>query len=166
MRLKKDPVLYKEATKKILKQLDALNLSVEKHKKAVHFVQLFRESFTKEEVKKATFLHNSTDNRWDLGYDSGGFCRVSSISFMIAMDFHDWQLMAINEKKWKYGHHWLVHKATGKTLDLTYDQFLDPVPYDLGEKVAMGLTMQDETHAFAKSVGIDLLKTLMETKGK
>ena len=166
MRLKKDSNLYKQATKNILAQIDAMNLPAEKRKKAIHFVKLFREAFTKEEVKKATALANSKDNVWDLGYDSGGFCRVSSITFMIAMDFHDWQLMALPEGAWKYGHHWLQHKESGKILDLTYDQFLSPVPYELGEKTSMGLSLQDETHVFAKQVGLDIIKMLMETKGK
>ena len=168
MRLAKDPVLYQKATKKILAQIDAMGLSPEKRKKAIHFVQLFREAFTKEEVKKATAWANSADNIWDLGYDSAGFCRVSSISFMIAMDFHDWQLMAVDKEKcqWKYSHHWLQHKASGKILDLTYDQFLTPVPYKAGEPAEMGAFLKDETAVFARSIGLDLTKMLIETQGK
>ena len=166
MRLHKDPVLYKQATKKILAQIDDMHLEPEKRARAIHFVQLFRESFTNKEIKKATFLTNSPNNIWDLGYDSAGFCRVSSITFMLAMDWHDWQLMAIDQEKWKYGHHWLVHKKTGKVLDLTYDQFISPVPYNLGKPAAMGLSLQDETHVFAKSVGLNLLQMIMETNGK
>jgi hypothetical protein len=166
MRLRKDPELYKETTKKLLAKIDALHLAPEKRQKAIHFVQLFRESFTKEEVKKASFLANPENDRWDLGYDSGGFCRMASITFMFVMDFHDWQLMAIPEGKWKYGHHWLVHKETGEIFDLTYDQFVSKIPYEIGEPASPSMTLQDETHAFAKSVGIDLLKTIIETKGK
>ena len=168
MRLKKDPVLYKEATKKILAQIDAMHLTPEKRKRAIHFVNLFREAFTKEEVKKATALANSTDNRWDLGYDSGGFCRVSSISFMVAMDWHDWDLMAVDKEhgEWYYSHHWLKHKPSGKILDLTYDQFLSPVPYKAGHVVKPGAFLTDETAAFADSVGLNLKQMIVETKGK
>ena len=52
MRLKKDPVLYKEATKKILAQIDAMRLEPEKRDRAIHLVQLFRESFTNSEIEK------------------------------------------------------------------------------------------------------------------
>ena len=166
MRLKKDPDLYKQATKNILAQIDAMHLSPEKREKAVHFVKLFREAFTKEEVQKSTALANSEENIWGQGYDSGGFCRVASITFMIAMDFHDWQLMAVQDDVWKYNHHWLQHKESGKVLDLTYDQFLSPVPYELGQKTAMNLSLQDETHVFAKHVGLDIMKMIVETKGK
>lgn len=168
MRLKKDPVLYKEATKKILAQIDAMRLEPEKRDRAIHLVQLFRESFTNSEIKRATFLANSKDNIWDLGYDSAGFCRVSSISFMVAMDWHDWQLMAVDKDRgeWYYSHHYLRHKPSGKILDLTYDQFLQPVPYKAGHSVDMGAFLKDETSVFANSIGLDLKKLLIETKGK
>ena len=168
MRLTKDPVLYKKATQKLLAQIDALHLSSEKHDKAIRFVKLFREAFTKEEVKKATALANHKDNVWDLGYDSAGFCRVASISFMMLMDFHDWDLMAVDKDKgqWYYSHHYLRHKETGKILDLTYDQFLSQVPYKAGEVVKPGSFLNDETNVFAKSIGIDLVKAITETKGK
>ncbi len=166
MRLHKDPILYKQATKNILAQIESMHLAPNEHEKAIHFVQLFRESFTKDDIKKATFLVNSENGVWDLGYDSAGFCRVSSITFMIAMDWHDWQLMSIDDNTWKYGHHWLVHKKTGKVLDLTYDQFINSVPYKLGKPTAMNLSLQDETHVFAKSVGMNLLQMIARTPGK
>lgn len=161
MRLKNDPVLYKEATKKILAQIDALHLTPEKHECAIRLVQLLRKSFTNAEIRKATFLANSTDNVWDFGYESGGFCRVASILFMYAMpDSEDWQLMALDNGAWKYEHHWLVHKPSGKILDLTYDQFISPVPYELGKPVAPELSLQDEAHVFAKKLGFNLMKLI------
>lgn len=168
MRLKKDPNFYKQATKNILAQIDAMNLTPEKHKKAVRFVQLFRSAFTKDEVKKATALANPENKQWDLGYDSAGFCRVSSIAFMVAMDFHDWQLMAVDREKgqWYYSHHWLKHIPSGKILDLTYDQFLSPVPYKAGEPAKPGSFLNDETNVFAKSIGLDLKTMITQTKGK
>lgn len=162
---------YNKATKNILARLDMLNLTKEQHKKAEDLVKKFRDAFTKEEVKKATFLGPDNDMFWDLGYDSGGFCRVASISFAIAMDFHDWQLMAIDDTQWpgKMSHHYLKHIPSGKFFDLTYDQFAVDgltVPYNLGQKAAYSLSLQDEAHKFAKMVGIDLIKSLIETKGK
>ena len=171
MKTKEQKIFYERATKNILAKLDTLNLTPEKKKKAIKLVQLFREAFTKEDVKKATFLDEENTRFWDLGYDSGGFCRVSSITFAIAMDFHDWQLMAIDKEQWpgQMGHHWLQHIPSGKVFDITYDQFAIEglqVPYKLGKKAAYNLSLQDETHKFAKSVGLDILKLLMETKSK
>nr|MBQ0091617.1 hypothetical protein [Candidatus Enterousia merdequi] len=162
---------YEQATKNILARVNALNLPKDQKQKAVHFVTLFREAFTKEEVKKATFT-DKDNQMWDLGYDSGGFCRVASITFVIVMgNISDWQLMAIDREQWEgdMSHHWLKHKPSGKVLDITYDQFaIDgfTVPYNLGQKAAYNLSLQDETHKFAKSIGIDLLKELMRTKDK
>ena len=170
MKSKEKIDFYNKATRNILAQLDALNLSPEKKQRAVKLVQLFREAFTKDEVKKATFIMPDNDI-WDLGYDSGGFCRVASITFALAMDFHDWQLMAINDNQWegKMGHHYLKHIPSGKFFDLTYDQFAvngQRVPYNKGQNAAYGLSFNDETHKFAKMVGLDIIKMLVETKGK
>ena len=52
MKLPEHKVLYEQATKNILAQLKALNLSPEKHKRAADLVFKFREAFTKDEVKK------------------------------------------------------------------------------------------------------------------
>lgn len=170
MKLPEHKVLYEQATKNILAQLKALNLSPEKHKRAADLVFKFREAFTKDEVKKATFI--TPDSKiWDLGYDSAGFCRVASITFAIATDFRDWQLMAIDPTKWSggMGHHWLQHIPTGKVFDITYDQFTVDgfkLPYHLGQHAAYNLSLQDETHKFAKSVGLDIIKLLMDNKSK
>lgn len=173
MRLKKDPKLYQQATKNILAQIDAMNLTPEKREQAIHFVQLLRESFTKHEVKKAFFgsdlnKQHLNEKQLDEVYDSDGFCRVSSITFMIAMDWHDWKLMAVDKEKaqWYYSHHWLKHVPSGKILDLTYDQFLSPVPYKAGEAVDPGAFLKDDTNVFANSIGLDLKTMLVQTKGK
>lgn len=161
---------YEQATKNILAQLQSLNMSPEKYANAANLVKRFREAFTKDEVKKATFI--TPDSKiWDLGYDSGGFCRVASISFAIATDFHDWQLMAIDGNQWhgKMGHHWLKHVPTGKVFDITYDQFTVDglkLPYHLGKPAAYALSLQDETHKFAKCVDLNIIKLLMEDKSK
>lgn len=170
MNLPEHKIYYKHATKKILAQLNALNLTPEKQKRATELVLKFRAAFTNDDVKKATFITPDSPI-WNLGYDSAGFCRVASISFALAMGFRDWQLMSIDKDDWygQMGHHWLKHIPTGKVFDITYDQFtVDKLklPYHLGHKTAYGLSMQDETHKFAKCVGIDILKLLMEDKSK
>ena len=161
---------YEQATKNIMAQLKMLNLSPDKYKRATDLVLKFRKAFTQDEVKKATFI-TPEDKTWNLGYDSAGFCRVASISFAVAMDFHEWQLMGIDEKSWSggMGHHWLKHVPTGKVFDLTYDQFTVKglkLPYHLGHEAKYNLSLQDETHKFAKFVGIDIIQSLMENKSK
>ena len=170
MNLPEHKVFYEQATKNILAQLKMLNLSPEKFKRATNLVLQFRKAFQQDDVKKATFI-TATDKTWNLGYDSAGFCRVASITFAIAMDFHEWQLMTIGKDDWcgEMGHHWLQHIPTGKVFDITYDQFTVDnlkLPYHLGRKAAFNLSLQDETHKFAKSVGLDIIKLLMENKSK
>ena len=169
MKIPEHKVYYEQATRNILARLKELNLTPEKYKQATELVVKFRNAFTSDEVKKATFITPDNDV-WDLGYDSGGFCRVASISFAIAMDFHEWQLMYIDKAQWVGGsHHWLQHVPTGKVFDITYDQFTVDglsLPYHLGNKAVYGLSLQDETHKFAKFVDLDILKLLMENKSK
>lgn len=161
---------YEQATKNIMAQLKMLNLSPDKYKRATDLVLKFRKAFQQDAVKKATFI--TPDSKiWNLGYDSAGFCRVASITFALAMDFHDWQLMSINKEDWygKMGHHWLQHVPTGKVFDITYDQFTVDgltLPYHLGHKAAFNLSLQDETHKFAKSVDLDIIKLLMGNNSK
>ena len=163
-------VYYERATRNILARLKELNLTPEKYQQATELVVKFRKAFTSDEVKKATFI--TPDSKiWNLGYDSVGFCRVASISFAIAMDFHDWQLMSIDEKLWpkNMGHHWLKHIPTGKIFDITYDQFtVDGIefPYHLGHEARFCLSSKDEVHKFAKSVDLNLIKLLIENKSK
>ena len=170
MKLPEHKVYYNQATKNILAQLKALNLSPEKYKRATDLVVKFRAAFQQDYVKKATFI--TPDSKiWDLGYDSAGFCRVASITFAIATDFRDWQLMAIDKDKWNggMGHHWLQHVPTGKVFDITYDQFTVDglkLPYHLGQPAAYALSLQDETHKFAKCVDLNIIKLLMGNNSK
>ncbi len=170
MNLPEHKVFYEQATKNILAQLKMLNLSPEKYKRATDLTVKFRKAFQQDAVKKATFI--TPDSKiWDLGYDSAGFCRVASITFALAMDFHEWQLMAIDKEDWygEMGHHWLKHIPSGKIFDITYDQFTVDglqLPYNLGVPTAYNLSLHDETHKFAKSVDLNIIKLLMENKSK
>ena len=161
-------VFYEQATKNILAQLKTLNLTPEKYKRATELVYKFRTAFTQEDVKKATFINSEI---WDLGYDSAGFCRVASISFALAMGAYEWRLMSIDQDEWygEMGHHWLKHIPSGKVFDITYDQFTVDglkLPYHLGTPTAYNLSLCDETHKFAKFVGIDTMKLLTSNKSK
>lgn len=162
-------VFYNKATKKILNQLAELKLPKQQQKKAVELVNYLRESFKKEEVKKAT-LSTPEYPIWDLKYDSAGFCRVSSITFMYAMDCKDWQLMSIDDKNLDIQHHWLKHIPTGKVLDLTYDQFAyygQSIPYEIGQKTAPNISLEaDEVVDFTKSIGFNLMEMIVRAKRK
>ena len=152
---------YEQATKNIMAQLKMLNLSPDKYKRATDLVLKFRKAFTQDEVKKATFI-TPEDKTWNLGYDSAGFCRVASISFAVAMDFHEWQLMGIDEKSWYggMGHHWLKHVPTGKVFDLTYDQYeFDglKVPYYMGQPIKINREAQNTSIRFLHSLGLDFM---------
>lgn len=170
MKIPGHKVYYEQATRNILARLKEMNLSPEKYKRATDLVVKFRKAFTSDDVKKATFITPDNDV-WNLGYDSIGFCRVASISFAIAMDFHDWQLMSIDEKLWSknMGHHWLKHLPTGKIFDITYDQFtVDGIefPYHLGHEARFYLSSEDETHKFVECLGMTIKELLMEDKSK
>lgn len=168
MKTPEHKLFYEAATKRILAQLDSLGLPADKKQHAVKLVNLFRESFTHDDIKKATFI--TTHNKiWDFGYDSGGFCRVASITFAIAMNLYDWQLMFIGTDKWVMPHHYLKHIPSGKFFDITYDQFAIKnltVPYELGQNAIYNLSPTDNTLKFAKSVGLDIIKMLIETQDK
>lgn len=160
---------YEQATSNILERLKELNLTPEKYKQATELVIKFRKAFTSDYVKKETF-EAAGEKVWNLGYDSIGFCRVASISFAIAMDFREWQLMSIDRKQWSgdFSHHWLQHVPTGKVFDITYDQFTVDgllLPYHLGTKARFGESW-GEIHAFAKCVGLNIREILQGDKYK
>ena len=157
---------YDNATKKILNQLNGMNLPADKYKEAVKWTKIFRAVFEFDEFKQEVFIEKDNPY-WDFGYDSAGFCRMASITFSILMDFREWQLMAIDKDQWggKMGHHYLKHLPSGKYFDLTYDQFAVEgfeVPYNLGKPATFGLSSKDETMRFSKALGIDLQKVLKE----
>lgn len=170
---KKQISLYKQATENILNSINSLNIDKSNKDKAVKFVKLFRKSFQLPDVKYTTFVDKSGDIS-DLGYDSAGFCKVSSALFSILMGITDWKLMYIDKTQWNQGsHHFLQHTPTSTIIDLTYDQFQDdanniiPVPYHLGKQVYnYEISPGEKTRKFATKLGIDIIKALKEQSTK
>lgn len=155
---------YEYATRNLLGQLGSMKLTPEDRRKAVFYTKLFREAFKYDEIKQYTFI-TPESNIWDLGYDSAGFCRISSAVFSIAMGIKDWRLMRIDAEQWdgNASHHYLQNVPSGKFFDLTYDQFAVDnmtVPYDIGKSAAYRLYPGNDIMRFADALGIDIMGML------
>ena len=159
---------YENATRKLLKTIDSMGLDKIERLRAKNLTLLFRDSFKLPDVKYKTFWRELGDNMNHFTYDSDGFCRVSSITFLNTIkNPKDWKLMYIGYL-WSYGpHHYLMHIPSNQILDLTYDQYTHngiEIPYDIGIETSYKLVNKDNTFDFAKSVGIDLTNLLKKQK--
>lgn len=159
---------YENATKKLLKTIDSMGLGKIERLQAKNLALLFRDSFKLSNVKHETFWHELGKDMNRFTYDSDGFCRVSSITFLNTIkNLKDWKLMYIGDL-WTYGpHHYLMHVPSKQILDLTYDQYTHngiQIPYDMGSEISYKLTEKDNTFDFAKSIGIDLPNLLRKQK--
>ena len=155
---------YESATKRLLDKINDMNLAPTVKNRAVFFTKLFREAFKYDEIKQYTFV-TPANKIWDLGYDSVGFCRASSIAFSIIMGLQDWQLMYIDDSEWeaREPHHYLKHLPSGEFFDITYDQFAIngyTVPYEAGYNAIFGLSQNDTPIRFARALDIDLINIL------
>lgn len=157
---------YEDATRKLLKTLDTMNLGKIPTMRAKNLVLLFRDSFKIPTIKYKTFEHELGNSLGFLTYDSDGFCRVASMNFGIMMGgTKHWQMMYIDDI-WTYGpHHFLMHIPTKTVFDLTYDQYTNhdiTVPYDIARPISyqMDTPEKDPALRFAKEVGIDLIQEL------
>jgi hypothetical protein len=150
---------YENATKKLLKTIDEMDLKTTERLRAKNLILLFRDSFKLPSVKYKTFSRELGNDLSALRYDSHGFCRVASIDFAIMMgDIKEWQLMYLDEL-WIYGpHHFLMHMPSKTILDLTYDQYTNhglEIPYDIGHKIPVRVANDDAALEFASAVGIN-----------
>ena len=153
--------LYERATNILLRQLDEMNLDQSQRLRAKNFVLLFRDSFKIDAVKRATFM--GVDYKV-FPYDSYGFCRASSFSFVALMNNPDWQLMYINDL-WTYGpHYFVMHMPTGRVLDLTFDQYVFNdgviVPYHMGRATRIDADGKNVVTRFLHSAGLDFTVAL------
>lgn len=161
---------YDDASKNIIAKIKLLGMNNEDTEKAIDLAMLLRAAFKLKNVKKKTFKTKDSPE-YELGYDSGGFCRIASTVFMAAMGAADWELMVIDDNQWGHGsHHFLKHRPTGKFFDLTYDQFavkgLD-VPYNLGRPANdQCATIGTDGLKFAQAAGIDIIALLKENSRK
>lgn len=149
------------ATKKLIAQLDSMGLDKTTRMQAKNLVLLFRDSFKLDAVKYATFAHTTGDEFKLFTYDSDGFCKAASCSFIGMMNNpKEWRLMYINEV-WAYGPHFFVqHIPSGQAFDLTYDQYEHDgisVPYYIGRPIKMNGDAKDTAKRFLQSAGIDFV---------
>lgn len=162
--------LFESATKKLIGQLDTMGLNKLTRMQAKNFVLLFRDSFKLDSVKHATFSRLIGDGYKDFPYDSYGFCKAASCSFVGLMNNpKEWRVMYINEA-WAYGPHYFVqHIPSGQAFDLTYDQYeydMLSVPYCMGRPTNINREAQDTVVRFLHSVGVDFMPFVKNNNAK
>ncbi len=158
---------YENATRKLLTDIEKMNMAKLQRVRAKNLVRYFRDSFKLQDVKYQTFWTDLGEDMKKFRYDSDGFCRASSVGFALMMGGEpDWKLMYIDEL-WTYGpHHYLLHVPSKTVLDLTYDQYTNSgmtVPYFLGKPIKMEFKENDIEGRFAEALQ---LKPLLENKQK
>lgn len=114
---------YDAATKKLMLQAQDLDVSCDGSFSLPEMVFLLRESFKYKLTYKRVFneiLRNTYD-------PATGFCIVSSYYIYLHTG---------GDKIWRLVHNpahwWLVHRQTGNVFDITYTQFNEPFPYEIG----------------------------------
>jgi len=148
---------YKSATRKLLSQLDKMNMNPADKLAAKKLTLLFRNKFQDYDVKMATF---GPDLNYDISmfsYDADGFCKASSFTFMNQLNPRDWQLMYINEL-WTFGpHHYLMHLPSRTVFDLTADQYTQygiDIPYNMGYPVSLDKHESQSAERFARALAL------------
>lgn len=149
---------YENATRGLIQKLDDMNLPREQRLRSKNLTLAFRDAFKQEAVKHATFHADIGYDYRYFPYDSYGFCRASSFSFVALMNSKDWRLMYINEI-WAYGpHYFIMHMPTKTPFDLTFDQYVYdgvPVPYELGRPTSIDGDGKNVITRFLHATGLD-----------
>ncbi len=148
---------FRAATRKLLNQLDTMNMNPAERLAAKKLTLLFRNKFQDYDVKMATF---GPDLNYDISmfsYDADGFCKASSLAFLNQLNSPDWQLMYINEL-WTFGpHHFLMHVPSRQVFDLTADQYTHygiDVPYNMGYPVKLNEQESQSAARFAAALAL------------
>lgn len=162
--------LFESATQSLIKQLDTMKLDTRSRMQAKNFVYLFRDSFKLETVKHATFSNVIGKDYLKFPYDSYGFCKAGSCSFVALMNEpKEWRVMYIGDL-WTYGPHYFIqHIKSGQAFDLTYDQYVYDglnVPYELGRPVKINREAQDTVVRFLHSIGVDYMDFVRKNNAK
>ncbi len=156
--MKKNIDVYENATRGLLEKIDNMHLDQMQRLRAKNLTLLFRDSFKLDTVKHATFYIDVGYSYKAFPYDSYGFCRASSFSFVALMNNKDWQLMYIDDL-WTYGpHFYVMHLPTKTPFDLTFDQYAYdgvPIPYYLGKPATIDDDGKNVIVRFLKSAGLD-----------
>lgn len=116
---------YDKATEKLMRQAMDLDVPVAGRFSLPEMVFLLRDAFKQRLTYRRVF---SELPAWvNRGDPSEGFCLVSS--------YYIYQHTG-GDKVWRLMksplHWWLEHKQTGAVFDVTYTQFKEPFPYDVG----------------------------------
>ncbi len=158
MKNKNNQTAYENATKSLVRKIDSLGLPLRSRLQAKNLTLLFRDSFKSDAVKAATFGDYIGDAYKYFPYDSYGFCRASSFSFVALMNDPDWRLMYIDEV-WAYGpHYYIMHMPTKTPFDLTFDQYAYDgvaIPYDMGRPVNIDPDGKNVIVRFLHASGMD-----------
>lgn len=162
--------LFEEATQTLVSQLNTMGLETQSRMQAKNFVLLFRDSFKSESVKRATFSRTIGNDYHLFPYDSYGFCKAASCSFVALMAApEEWRVMYIGEM-WAYGPHYYVqHIKSGQVFDLTYDQYVYDrlhVPYEMGCPIEIDREAQDTVVQFLRSIGVDYMDFVRKNNSK
>lgn len=161
--------LFENATKKLIRQLDTMELVPLSRMQAKNFVLLFRDSFKLDSVKHATFAQTIGDDYKLFPYDAYGFCKAASCSFVSLMPKKEWQLMYINDL-WTHGPHYYVrHAKTKQVLDFTFDQYVYDgfdIPYHMGYPIKIDNEARNTTIRFLHSIGIDFMQAMKNNNAK
>ena len=154
---------FERATRNLLNTVDSMGLDRLSRLQAKNFILLFRDSFKLEPVKRAVFKYDIGNEYNDFPYDSYGFCRASSFSFLALMNNPQWQLMYINGA-WQYGpHYYIMHTPSKTVLDLTYDQYEydgHDIPYHLGRPVKIDANGRNVVIRFLHAIGVDHMRVI------
>jgi len=159
MKSKDNATVYESATRGLVQKLDNMGLPRDQRLRAKNLTLLFRDSFKLDAVKHATFSLDIGNSYKRFPYDSYGFCRASSFSFVALMHNPDWQLMYIDDV-WTYGpHYFIMHMPTHTPFDLTFDQYaydgVASIPYNLGRPVNIDGDGKNVIVRFLNAVGVD-----------
>ena len=161
----KDKIDFFEAsTQSLLRKLDAMKMDKMSRIRAKNFARAIRDSMLNPDVQIQTF--NLRSHQCNVGYDSVGFCRVASLSFMNLMSekntiTQDWDLFVVNGRD--TDHHFLQHRLDGAIFDLTFDQFSYNgivVPYKCAHRTFVGVIDKDPLYDFYNACGFDKFKPL------
>jgi len=115
---------YDAATRKLMLQAMKLNVRDDAKFSLPEMVFLLRESFKYKLTYRKVFNEILRETSAD---PATGFCIVSSYYIYEHTGGDDvWTIMQTPI------HWWLKHRQTGETFDITYTQFKDPFPYEMG----------------------------------
>lgn len=160
--------LFESATQNLLQEINSVGLTQTDRMRAKNFALLFRDSFKQDAVKRATFSQTIGDDYKLFPYDSYGFCKAASCSFVALMPAGQWQVMYIDDL-WTYGPHYYVqHIPTKKIIDFTYDQYVYDgvqIPYYMGRPVKIDNEARNTAVRFLHAVGLDF-SALIRNNGK